>query len=196
MIRIFISFLLTSFVFAAHAGLPIGDPVKLFVKESTLEWTGKKITGKHNGTLAISEGSLTFHDSVLTGGSFVIDMTTITVSDLSGNGKAKLEGHLKSDDFFGVATYPTATLVVKDAKSLGSGNYDILADLTIKGITNPIDFKATVKPQGTSMLATATITVDRTLYNVRYGSGKFFQDLGDSTIHDEFELVVTLVVGE
>ena len=192
MINLFIT-LISAFSFLLAQ--PNNDTVTINVTDSKIEWTGRKVTGKHNGTIAIKEGTLNFQDSVLTGGSFVIDMTTITVTDLSGGGKAKLEGHLKSDDFFGVENFPTASFVIKSASPKGGGLYDITGDLTIKGITNPVSFVATVSYKKTGCFATALITVDRTLYNVRYGSGKFFDNLGDSTIHDEFELAVTLVSG-
>ena len=195
--KLFYSLLFVAFAIAAHAGNP-GEGVTLKVKtaESTIGWTGKKVTGKHHGTIDIKEGAINLSDGVLTGGSFVIDMTSITVSDLTGNSKGKLEGHLKSDDFFGVEIFPTATLVVTEAIAKGDHQYDIKANLTIKGITNPVQFAAIVKPEGGKIKATANIIVDRTLYNVRYGSGKFFEDLGDSTISDEFELNVNLVAGE
>ncbi len=191
------SFLFILFIagsIAAQAGNP-GDVnlLKVKVDESTIAWTGRKVTGQHNGTLAIKEGTLNMEDGVLLGGSFTIDMTSITVLDQEGGGKTKLEGHLKSDDFFGVQTYPTATLVVTEANLKGSGLYSITADLTIKGITHPIIFDAVLKHESNQIVATADIKVDRSLYNVRYGSGKFFENLGDKTIYDEFDLAVKLV---
>lgn len=197
MSKLILSLLFTASFIAANAGNPDhGNTLKVNTIESTIVWTAKKVTGKHNGTVAIKEGHLDINDGILKGGSFVIDMTSITVTDLQGGGKAKLEGHLRSDDFFSVETFPTATLVITEATSKGDGNYDIKADLTIKGITNPIAFSAIVKPEGKLIKATADIKVDRTLYDVRYGSGKFFKDLGDSMIYDEFELAVSLVTGE
>ena len=156
--------------------------------KSTVTWTGKKVTGSHTGTINISEGSIINKDGRFHGGTFTIDMTSITNSDLDGNMKGKLEGHLKSDDFFGVEAHPTATLTITDIDKLGGG-YKLTADLTIKGKTAPVSFDAAV----TGNTATANITVDRTLYDVKYGSGKFFEDLGDKMISDNFELVVSLV---
>ncbi|HUR30023.1 MAG TPA: YceI family protein [Saprospiraceae bacterium] len=195
--KLFFSILFTISVIAVNAGNPgNGVPIKVKPSESAIAWTAYKVTGKHHGLVAIKEGSLDIQDGLLTGGSFVIDMTSISVSDLQGNGKAKLESHLKSDDFFGVEQFPTATLVITEAKSNGDGNYDIKANLTIKGITNPIAFNAIINQGGNTFKASADITVDRTLYNVRYGSGKFFENLGDATISDEFVLNVSLVAGE
>ena len=115
-------------------------------------------------------------------------MNSITCEDMEGEWMEKLVGHLKSDDFFGVATYPEATLVVKESTKIVNGKTTVKADLTIKGITHPVTFEASQS----SNTFSAVITVDRTLYNVRYGSGKFFDNLGDKTIYDDFTLDVTL----
>lgn len=197
MSKLFFSFLFAVIAISTQAGNPgEGKTLKVNAGESNIAWTASKVTGQHSGVVGIKEGSITIDDGALTAGSFVIDMTSITVTDMEGKGKANLEGHLKSDDFFGVETYPTATLIITDAKLKGNGDYAIKANLTIKGITNPVEFTANVKPEGSHYKASATIKVDRSLYNVRYGSGKFFEDLGDKTIYDEFELAVTLVTAE
>lgn len=159
------------------------------VEASTITWTGKKVTGAHTGTIDVKEANLQFTDDKLSGGSIVIDMTSLTNTDLSGGGKGKLEGHLKSDDFFGVTNHPTATLMIKDVQSTGA-IYNITGDLTIKGTTAPISFNAEM----VDGKAVAKITVDRTKYNVRYGSGKFFENLGDKTIYDNFDLEVSLAL--
>lgn len=169
--------------------------LKVKADESTVAWTGKKVTGQHNGSIAIKEGTLNIKDGLLLGGSVTIDMTSIAVLDQEGQGKSKLEGHLKSDDFFSVQTYPTASLNITNAVAKGSGQYNITADLTIKGITHPVNFDAVLKSESKNMVASAVIIVDRSLYNVRYGSGKFFDNLGDKAIYDEFELNVKLVAG-
>lgn len=198
MTKLFLSLLfVAATTLVATAGNP-GDGIVLKVKtdKSSIAWTGKKVTGQHNGSVNIKDGNLVIEDGIITGGAFTIDMNSITVLDLQDKGKANLEGHLKSDDFFGVEAYPVATLKIKDSKSKGKGAYDFTADLTIKGITNTITFPAQVTFSGSEVMANADIKVDRSLYNVRYGSGKFFENLGDKTIYDEFELKVKLVVGE
>jgi len=157
------------------------------VNKSKIEWTGEKLTGSHNGTIQLKNGYLMMEDEEITGGKFIIDMNTITVTDLSGESKEKLEGHLNSDDFFGVNNFSTATLEIKNAAKKGNV-YGITGDLTIKGKTNPITFD--LKMQGNS--ATTTLTIDRTKYGIRYGSGSFFDNLGDNTIYDEFKLDVSL----
>ena len=116
-------------------------------------------------------------------------MTTINTTDLEGKGKANLDGHLKSDDFFGVEKFPTATLVIKSLGEKGNGVYAVTADLTIKGKTESIKFDLTV----TGNTASTTLKVDRTKYDITYKSGNFFSDLGDNIIYDEFELKVKLV---
>tara|TARA_R110002072_G_scaffold2867_2_gene22322 strand:- start:720 stop:1289 length:570 start_codon:yes stop_codon:yes gene_type:complete len=160
---------------------------EMTVKESAINWKGKKITGSHYGSINLKEGSMTLEGEQIVSGKFVIDMTSIVVEDLKGDSKGKLEGHLKSDDFFGVANHPTSTLVIKSGNKTAEGYY-INGDITIKGTTEPIAFL--LKMDGNT--ATASLKIDRTKFNVRYGSGSFFDNLGDNTIYDDFELDVTL----
>ncbi len=155
--------------------------------ESTINWTGKKVTGQHTGTLNLSEGFLVFDGENITSGEFTVDMTSLKVTDLEGEYKNKLEGHLSSDDFFGVENHKTAKLVVTKAKKMDKG-YKIAADLTIKGKTNPIAFDLVIDGDA----ASTKLMVDRTKYDIKYGSGSFFDNLGDKTISDEFELAVNL----
>jgi len=169
------------------------DSIPVKPGESVVEWVGHKVTGKHRGTIGIKSGQLDFDHGAFKGGKFVIDMGTITVTDLSGGGKNKLEGHLNSDDFFGVAKHPTATLVCTKVSPKGTpGDYKITGDLTIKGITKEVRFYTNVKKDGGKFLATADITIDRSDFDIRYGSGSFFDNLGDKTIYDEFDLKVAL----
>lgn len=159
------------------------------VEESTIEWKGEKVTGSHNGTIKLKNGHLLIEDDEIVGGEFVMDMQSIKVTDLEGEYKQKLEGHLKSEDFFGVEKYPTAKLVITDAAKKSEGKYGIVGDLTIKEDTHPITFDLTMVDEHT---ATTELTIDRSKYNVRYGSGSFFDNLGDKTIYDNFDLDVTL----
>ena len=162
------------------------------ISTSEIEWEGRKVTGAHNGTISVKEGILDFNGSKLIGGSFVIDMTSINVTDLEGDYKGKLEGHLKSGDFFGVEENPTAAFVITKVISRGlPGEYKITGKLTIKEITKEIKFNATTDELGSM---SAAITIDRTDFNVKYGSGSFFDNLGDKTIYDEFNLDVTLAL--
>jgi len=164
------------------------DKKEIKVENSKVIWKGYKVTGSHEGTIALQSGILTFEADKLVGGEFVIDMTTITNTDLDGDNKGKLEGHLKSDDFFGVTTFPTATLVFKDVKSTGKNSYAVTGDLTIKGIKNPVSFDISVY----GSKATASVKIDRTKFDVRYGSTSFFDNLKDKAIYDEFDLVTDL----
>jgi len=160
----------------------------VIVKESSINWVGKKITGSHEGTIDLSEGVLMFEDDKLVGGDFTIDMTTIKVTDLeSGNGKEKLEGHLNSDDFFGTENYKTARFEIKEVKEDGKV-YKVTGDLTIKGKTVTKTFDMAV----TEDSATANFEIDRTKFDIRYGSSSFFDNLKDKAINDDFELSVNL----
>ncbi|SHI34439.1 Polyisoprenoid-binding protein YceI [Mesonia phycicola] len=166
------------------------NPIKkknIRIKESNIEWKGEKLTGSHEGTLTFKEGFLEMENKNITGGEFIVDMSSITATDLSGEGKQKLEGHLKSDDFFGVKKHPTAKLLIKKATKTDNV-YKIMADLTIKGKTNSVTFDLYMKDN----TATTHLTIDRTKYNIKYGSGSFFDNLGDKTIYDDFELDITL----
>jgi len=191
-----VSLLLTVLMLSAFNDLEKISAYNVDTEQSKVVWTGRKVGGAHNGTIRIKEGNLEFEGKRFTGGKFVIDMNTIVNEDLSGEYKAKLEGHLKSDDFFGVATYPTATLLITEVQPNGKDQYDISGNMTIKGITHPISFPATVSAQGQQITANAKIVVDRSKYNVRYGSDSFFDNLGDKVIYDDFDLEVSLVAGD
>jgi len=164
---------------------------------STVKWFAKKVTGAHNGHVKMKSGNLDFENGVLKGGSFVMDMTSIVCDDLSGDSKGKLEGHLKSDDFFGVANFPDATFVIKQAIPRGTpGSYKIVGNMTIKESTEEIRFNAQLDEVGEQMVGTTSITLDRSQYDIRFGSGSFFENLGDKTIYDDFDLEIELVVNK
>ncbi|MTB51353.1 YceI family protein [Lewinella sp. W8] len=168
--------------------------VNVDTEASQIIWKGYKVTGSHEGTIKVENGELTFDDGTFTGGSFDIDMSTIAVTDLQGGMAQKLEGHLKSPDFFGVEKYPTATFNITKVVSRGTpGDYRVTGDLTIKETTKTIRFNANVTEEGGLYVATADVTIDRSDFDVRYGSGSFFDNLGDKTIYDEFELGIKLV---
>lgn len=167
------------------------DPSK-----STIAWVGKKVTGQHNGEVKLSSGTITLDGDAVKSGTFEVDMNSLTVKDLEGEYNAKLVGHLKNDDFFAVDKFPKATLVIKEAKKEANGSYTVKGDLTIKGVTKPITFPATIKTTGGTLTATATIVVDRTLYDIRYGSKSFFDNLGDKAIDNEFTLTATIIANK
>ena len=156
---------------------------------SKIEWLGKKVTGQHNGEIKISEGQISFDGSVFKSANFTVDMTTISDLDLTdAEYNKKLVTHLNSDDFFSVEKYKTSKFVTKSVKKVKDSTYKVTGDLTIKGKTAPVSFNADVTRAG----ATAVMTFDRTKYDVKYGSGKFFQGLGDKMINDEVQLTLNL----
>jgi len=162
---------------------------KVDAAKSKISWVGKKVTGSHEGTVSLKDGSLEFKGKKLTGGTFTVDMNSIAVTDLkAGQGKEKLEGHLKADDFFGTDKYPTAKLNFTKVAAKQNGVYTVTADLTLKGITKPITFDITVNGNK----ATSALKIDRTKYGIEYNSGSIFDSLGDKAIYDEFELAVEL----
>ncbi len=164
---------------------------KANVSKSELKWTGKKVTGEHWGFLSLKEGKLSLKNNKITSGEFTIDMNSINCKDLTDETyNQKLVGHLKSDDFFGVEKFPTAKLVITESGAFVKDEATVNGKLTIKGITNPVTF--TAKKNGNTYVA--MITVDRSKYDVRYGSGKFFDNLGDNMIYDDFTIEVKLVL--
>jgi len=192
-----LSAIITSIALLFHTGADDTKAVaKVNTTESKVAWTGEKVAGTHTGFISISDGSLELDGDKLKGGSFTIDMNTIVDTDLTGEWKEKLEGHLKSDDFFGVATYPTSTFKITSVKSTGANKYNVTGDITIKGTTQQISFPTELSINGSKVTATSKITVDRSKFNVKYGSKSFFDDLGDKVIYDEFVLDVTLVASK
>ncbi len=162
---------------------------KVNTEKSRVEWTGKKLTGSHEGTINIKDGSLTFKNGTLTDGMFTIDMKTIVVTDLkSDEGKAKLEGHLNSPDFFGTDKFETATLKFKSVMPKDKNSYNVTGDLTIKDITNTVNFILTVNGN----IASTTFNIDRTKYDIKYKSKSFFDGLGDNVIYDDFTITAKL----
>jgi polyisoprenoid-binding protein YceI len=155
-----------------------------------LLWLGEKVTGQHTGTIKLQSGWLNWKDNKIVSGEFNIDMASLKESE---NNKI-LMGHLKSDDFFGVVKFPLAKLIVTGSTPFDKGTGVVTGTLTIKDVTNPIEFKATMQKKDEGTWFFANITVDRTKYNIRYGSGSFFDNLGDKTIYDEFKLKVNLLV--
>lgn len=167
-------------------------------KSSKLNWTGEKVTGKHWGTVNIKNGSVSLNGEKMTG-SFEIDMTSIVADDLKKDKAThdKLVGHLKSDDFFSVDKNPTAKFTLKKAdkynpKKGENFNYMVTGDLTIKGITNEIRFPAKIDIKGKDMTAKASFTIDRSKWDVRFGSGSFFDNLGDKMIYDDIKFDLNL----
>ncbi len=173
---------------------PAPAKFKVDPQASSLTWTGKKVTGQHTGTISLASGELTTEGKLVKEGNFEIDVKSITVTDITDkDGNAKLLGHLKSDDFFGVEKFPKASFVITSISQKAGNDYTIKGNLTIKGKTNEIEFPATILNDGKKITATAKITVDRSKYDIKYGSKSFFDNLGDKVIYDDFELDLNLV---
>lgn len=162
---------------------------KLDKSNSTVKWSGKKVTGEHYGTIDLNSGNLEVADNKIKSGTFQMEMTTIVCEDITNEStNKKLVGHLKSDDFFSVEKHPVSTLVIKEVKHKVGNTHSFTGQLTIKGITHPITFDAEVNLSGQKLKANGKIEVDRTLYDIKFRSGKFFSDLGDNLIYDTFTL--------
>jgi polyisoprenoid-binding protein YceI len=161
---------------------------------SAVVWKAAKVTGKHEGTVKVQSGSFSFDNGKLSGGEIVMDMGSIRCTDLEGEYADKLVGHLKSDDFFGVATYPTAKFVATSVKALDAkGNYEVMGNLTIKKTTQPATLKLEAAEKDGMVRATGKLGIDRSKFDVRYGSNSFFDNLGDKAIYDNFDMEFTLL---
>lgn len=191
--RITLSLLALALVATSFAkGSKKSESFKVDASKSSVNWLAKKVTGQHNGTITISNGTLALANDKIVGGKFEIDMTSIVNADLQGEWNTKLIGHLKSDDFFSVAKNPTAKLDITNVETK-ENNTIVNGKLTIKGITQDISFPASVSKKGNVVVAIATIRIDRTKYDIKYGSKSFIEGIGDKAIDDEFELQVNLV---
>ncbi|NNC50776.1 MAG: YceI family protein [Flaviramulus sp.] len=161
---------------------------------STIEWKGFKPTGSHNGTITIERGALDVTNGNIVGGSFIIDMTSITVTDIPAKdeGNAKLKGHLSSPDFFDVEKYPSAGFTITGLKEI-EGKMMLSGNLSLKEAENNVTFPVKVANEnGAITLSSEAFTIDRTKWNVKYGSKSIFDNLGDKFINDDIELLVTV----
>lgn len=166
---------------------------KVVNTQSSIGWTGKKVTGTHNGTISINDGTLILNDNKLSGGSIVIDTTSIKILDITDpDTNAQFAGHLFSEDFFAAESFPEATFTLTSSKYISSLNYLLTGNLTIKGITHPVEFPAIVLITADEVNASGKIIIDRTKYDMKFRSGNFFTNLGDTLIYNEFELDVKL----
>ena len=191
--KIFLSAILSVLTLFAMATKPHVDHVRVNTENSTVKWKGSKISSSHNGTVNILKGTLSIDHGTLVGGQFIIDMQSLETTDMSEEYNKKLDGHLKNEDFFNVAEFPNALVIITSAKKRDGNDYDITADLTIKGITHSINFPAVVILNGLNFTATANIKIDRTKWGIEYNSGNFFENLGDKLILDEIVLDVFLL---
>ena len=163
-------------------------------EKSELKWTGKELSSKiHTGTLFLKEGRINIDSNGMIEGKVVIDMTSINVTDLQGKWKDKLEEHLKSTDFFGVEKFPTAFITFQSTKNPNKEKkINLDGELTIKDITHPLSFTADLLNTKPFLTAKAILSFDRSKYNVRFRSGKFFENLGDKLILDDIDIDIIL----
>lgn len=161
---------------------------------STVNWTGKKVLGLHTGTINLESGFLEFNDGGITSGEIIIDMTSIVITDIEDlKTNNEFLGHLQNDDFFSVDKFKTAKLVITSAAQQEPGRFLVNGNLTIKDITHPVSFHTSVEVFTDFLHAMGEIVIDRTRYNIRYGSGRFIDNLGDKLIYDDFVLQFKLI---
>lgn len=169
----------------------------LDASKSNIEWLGKKFTGEHSGDLSLKSGQIVLGSHGIASAKFVIDMTTIDCTDMEGEHAEDLESHLKDDDFFSSVKFPTATIEMISATSLteeaNGNNFDIKANLTIKGITHEISFPAKLNILDHKVEFMAKVVFDRTKWGIKYKSKTIFTDLGDKFIYDDIDLKVKLI---
>lgn len=167
-------------------------------KESKVFWTATKITGAtHSGYISIASGTILVKGKSVSGANLKIDLNSIVNTDIEDEEyNKKLVGHLKSDDFFSVEKHPLANFEITSVKKANGSEYTVAGKLTIKGITNEISFPAKINVSGGKVTAYGTAKLDRTKWDIKYGSGSFFSDLGDKAINDEFEIKFELSTKE
>ena len=171
----------------------VGDTLNFYADTQTsiVNWVGKKVTGSHEGTIGINAANFVLNNGELIGGYVIIDMTSIKNTDLGEKGQGRLEGHLSSADFFNTKEHPKASLTITQvtANDNEDANYTVNGNLTIKGITHPTEFPVmVVMNDNDGVNVTGSLTFDRSLYDVKYGSSTFFKDLGDKIIYDDITL--------
>jgi polyisoprenoid-binding protein YceI len=164
-------------------------------KEScTVNWTGKKVLGLHTGTINISEGFFDFDNQEIRNGEVVMDMTSLLITDIKDSKThQEFKDHLWNDDFFSINRFNTSSLKINEGKLTGNNEYNIKGVLTIKDISHSISFIAKIEILTDFLYSTGEIVIDRTLYNIRYGSGKFIKNLGDKLIYDDFILQFKII---
>jgi len=164
------------------------------IQRSSVIWTGKKVLGKHTGTIDMLSGKFELKGTEVLNGLVIFDVGSISSTDIKdAKTNAQLVGHLLSDDFFGVEKFPTASFSILSADHQSDDVYLISGELTIKGITAPNQFPVTLRITGGILSVTGEVSVNRTLFGIKYGSGNFFSGLGDNMINNDFTIDFTLI---
>jgi polyisoprenoid-binding protein YceI len=178
-------------MFLLPGSILFAQKLEVNTRASSIEWVGKKIASEHHGNIELKSGNFELQDNRIVAGDFVVDMTTITNADIINESRnQRLVGHLKSDDFFGVKEYPTAHFAVSQSSEFNNGKATLKGNITIKGKTEPITFEVL----RTGKEYNARLDLDRSKFDVRYGSDSFFENLGDNAIDNIFILNIKLVV--
>jgi polyisoprenoid-binding protein YceI len=181
-------------VFAVSTmGAAFAQTYKVDPAASKVTYVGKKVTGEHTGNVNVKSGNLIVDGDKLTGGEVVVDMNSLTSTDLTDKDyNAKYVGHMKSPDFFNTEKYPESKLVIKNSKKTDKG-LEVNGDLTMIGQTQPVTFVITDWKKTDSMVSgKSNLTLNRTKWGLKYGSASFFKSIGDKAINDEFTLAVDL----
>ncbi len=169
------------------------NQLNINLSESTIEWIGEKVTGAHTGNVSLKSAHFIMGAEHIEGGEFVMDMNSIKCTDIENPEYAgKLENHLKDNDFFGTDKYPTAEFTFSKVIFDGT-SYLITGTMNIKGMQQEITFPAQFHTEEGRLIADAVVKIDRTKHDIKYGSGAFFDDLGDRMILDVFTLNIHLV---
>ena len=173
--------------------LPKGE-YQIDKTKSVVRWIGRTPVKFHDGTIDIQEGNFFVDDNGILNGNIIIDMESINCTDLSGGGKKSLEEHLMNDDFFSVNKFKTSKINISSEMKPNNGLIDFKGNLEIKNISNPISFKSSISktPEG-KYTASSKLTFDRSMYNVKYKSKSFFDDLGDKFINDDIEIELEII---
>ena len=168
------------------------DKYQISAEHSKVEWIGEKVTGSHSGFINLKEAFFLFEDDKLIGGEFEMDMNSLKCTDIENpEYAAKLENHLKNDDFFATDKYPTSSFKITNV-IFDSTSYMVTGNMIIREISQEITFPAKFHSHGKLFHANATVKVDRTKHDIKYGSGSFFDNLGDRMIYNEFTLKIQL----
>ena len=179
------------FLIVFLSSLSANDTLQVDLDTSQINWVGRKVTGEHTGTLNLSNGWVVMDKATLVAGKFIFDMTSISNTDIeSPEWRLKLESHLKDNDFFAVDSFPYAILEIKGNQAITGdksvSNNQILGDLTIRGIKQEFSFPISLQQSDSIFSAKGTVAINRTLFNIQYKSGRFFENLGDKLIYDDF----------
>ncbi|RKR04936.1 polyisoprenoid-binding protein YceI [Flavobacterium sp. 90] len=162
---------------------------KIVSSNSNVEWTGRKVTGAHNGTIGIKEGNFILNGGKVKGGNIVINTSTIKILDITDAAtNEQFAGHLASDDFFSIEKFPTASFDILSVKEISDNTYYLEGNLTIKDISHVVGFEASLENAENAITLSGKLVIDRTKYDIRFRSGNFFKDLGDTLIYNDFEL--------